>query len=115
MQTPFLGAIVSGLLVLGLSTAAVVPQPALAAGPAPAITGDTPYQSTGVIEYLDLAKDTVVISDRGMSIGAGTPVHVNGRSTGRFALRKGMHVGFKAATVKGTRPAISEIWILSGQ
>jgi len=116
MQTPFLRAVLGGLLVLGLTTsAALLPQGALAAGPARTTNGGAPHQMTGVVEYLDPAKDSIVISDRGMSIGSGTPVHVGGRSTGRFALRQGMRVAYKATAVKGGRPAISEIWILSNQ
>lgn len=115
MKATLLPAILGGLLVMAPALLTVASPPALARGPLAAAGGEAPYQSTGVIEYVDLSKDTVVISDRGMSISATTPVHIGTRTVSRTALHKSMRVGFSADAVGHTRPAIREVWVLSGQ
>ena len=114
MKTLFVKTIGAGLLVLGSAILVLISESTLAAGPLP-IAGDTPYRATGVVEYINLEKNTVVISDRGMSLRADVPVHARNRMASPYALRKGMQVGYNATEQPGTRPAISEIWVISGR
>jgi hypothetical protein len=114
MKTAYLGGVLSGLLAL-LAASGLVPQSAQAAEPSTGTEEGMPYQASGIVEYINLAKDTIVISDRGMNIAADTPVYFGSRTASRNALRKGMHVGYKTSDAPNTRPAITGIWVLQRQ
>lgn len=79
---------------------------ALAARPSAPVSGNTPPQQSGKIEYLDLAKGIIVINDREYALS--DTVTVNGRSGDRHSLRNGMRVNFSVVPDKG-RNVVSEI------
>lgn len=75
---------------------------------APPAASSPPYESSGIVNYIDNVKNQIVVSDREFDLPINVPVHSGSSVVSRNVLSKGMRVGYKQAG-----STVTEIWILS--
>lgn len=104
-------AVLSAIIVvsaIGWSAASNVTH---AAGPFPVAMAESPYQSTGTVDYVDMRQNIIVVSDVGLGFSGNVTVHTGKGTTSIHALYRGVPIGYNAVESDG-RMMVTEIWLL---